>query len=233
MVKRIDVTDLEVNYLVKKVEIEALKLLNCTFNNEINVIFGSNGSGKTTLLRAIAHSIEYNGSIFVDNKNILEFSLKDLNISYLSQNFTLYPHLTIFENIAFPLKNLKFDEKEIYKRVTDLAKIFGLTVCLSRLPKHISLGQQQKVSLARALVKLPDILLLDEPFSNIDLSTKEYLMDILKKVIDKNKILTLYVTHDLKSALKLSNSFFEMEDGKISKKLTRLDIEENYIEIVK
>jgi len=211
----IKIENLEVTYLTKKKKAEAVKNVNCTFDSGINVVIGASGSGKTTLLRAIAHSLEYNGTILLDGVNILEKTKKEANIAYLSQNFVLYPNLTIFENIAFPLKNLKMDEETIYERVYDLAHLFDLMPCLSRLPKHLSIGQQQRVAFARALIKIPSILLLDEPFSNADLKTKERFSSLLKKIVKKQNMLTIYATHDIKNALLTGDRFFEMEDGHI------------------
>ena len=167
---KITIKNLKVTYKNKrKSEVVALDNFNCVIEpDSFNVVVGYSGCGKTTFLRCIAGLIDYDGSIYFDDDNVDKLSPKERNIAFVSQNYVLYPRMTIFDNIAFPLVNKGASKEEIVKRVYEVADRLDIRYCLSRKPKHLSGGQQQRVALARALVKKPSIYLFDEPLSNLD-----------------------------------------------------------------
>ena len=189
----------------------AVNGISATFkSNQTSVILGYSGCGKTTLLKAIAGLLNYNGSISIDgveNENLL---IKDKNIAYVSQNYVLYPHMTIFENIAFPLTNIGAPRQEIIERVSEIAEILDLTHCLTRKPKHLSGGQQQRVALARALVKRPDICLFDEPLSNVDEQFRREARQMIKQTLAKLSCTAVYVTHNVAEAMSLADGKLEI-----------------------
>ena len=184
-------------------------------SNAFNVIIGYSGSGKTTLLKSIAGLLEYNGSICIDGIESETLELKDKNISYVSQNYVLYPNMTIFDNIAFPLKMMNAPKNEIIERVKDVADKLELSHCLTRKPKHLSGGQQQRVALARALVKRPSICLFDEPLSNLDEQFRTDARIFIKKAMIAYSCTAIYVTHNISEAMALSDKLFLFNEGKI------------------
>ena len=123
--------------------------------------------------------------------------------------------MTIFDNIAFPLRNMKAPSAEIKERVYAVAEELGLSMCLSRKPRHLSGGQQQRVALARALVKNPSICLMDEPLSNLDQATAFKAREMIKNCLNKRKVTVIYVTHDINEATSLGDVVYAMDDGKI------------------
>lgn len=207
--------DVSVLFTSGKNEVVALHHANATFGDGINVIVGPSGCGKTTLLKTILGLVEYEGEILLDGQDIEETDIKDRNFSFVSQNYVLYPQFTVFENIAFPLKILGASRKEITERVKEIADIVGLTVCLTRKPKHISGGQQQRTAIARALIKHPSVCFLDEPFSNSDGATREQMRRWLKNVFSKIGCMAVYVTHDLREAVALADRLYVMNEGEI------------------
>ena len=200
----------------KKRATKVIEQLNCEFKNEkITVILGYSGCGKTTLLRTIIDSAPYSGDITIDGEDIESLPLKDRNIGYISQRYALYPSFSVFENIAFPLKNLHAPIEEIKERVLEISKKLGIDYCLSRKPKHLSGGQQQRVALARALIKKPNICLFDEPLSNLDPETAMEARLLIKEILSEEKITTIYVTHNLDEAFSLADYIYVMDEGKM------------------
>lgn len=211
----IQVRDVCVNYVSKKREVTALDSFSATFHGGMNVIVGYSGCGKTTLLRCIAGLETYEGEILFDGENVDDRLPKDRNLSFVSQNYVLYPHYTVFENIAFPLKLMRAGRKEICERVGEIAEMLELTACLNRKPRHISGGQQQRVAIARALIKQPMVCLMDEPFSNADEGTRSQTVRWLKQSFEMRNCMGIYVTHDFKEALTLADTLYVMNDGKL------------------
>ena len=202
-------------------------------NGKINVIVGSSGCGKTTLLRAVGGLVDYKGSILVGNEQVREMSPRDKNFAYVSQEYVLYPHMTIFENIAFPLKMLGAGREEIIGRVNEIAEKFDITACLSRKPRHISGGQQQRVALARALVKRPSVILMDEPLSNLDAGARMTARLFIKKNLTGINCTTLYVTHDITEAMALADKLFVMEGGRLQTSGTPTEVYNSQDTVVK
>ena len=200
----------ETNYIYKDISL--------TFSNaSFNVILGPSGQGKTTLLRTILGAVNYTGNVYFDDVLTDKISTKDLKISYVSQEYGLYPHMTIFNNIAFPLKNAGANREEIESRVMEIANVLDIQACLSRKPRHISGGQAQRVALAKALIKNPKVLLLDEPLSNVDPKIKEQIIPYLKKVQTLFGITVIYVTHDKNEAIALGDFIYQLDDDGLKK----------------
>lgn len=203
--------------LGKKENKEILHSLNFSFPlNNIVVVMGKSGAGKTTLLRAIAGLIPYEGDIIFGDINLNNIKTKDRNFSYVNQNISLYPHLSLFQNIAFPLKNHFIRSDEIRRRVFDEATKLGIEDCLNSRPKQVSLGQCQKAAVAKALIKKSELYLFDEPFASVDEASRlNYLIDF-KRVLKEEGASVIYVTHSFKEAVFLGDYFAIIDDGKIS-----------------
>lgn len=229
------VNDLTVTYVNKhKQEVVALDNLNCQFAmGKINVIVGYSGCGKTTLLKCIAGLLDYDGTITVNGVDYDTLEIKDRNLAMVSQQYILYPNMTIFDNIAFPLKIAGADRKEITERVTSIADKLGLQYCLTRKPKHLSGGQQQRVALARALVKHPDICLFDEPLSNVDAQQRIELRQMIKQAIKSLNTTAIYVTHDITEAFALADELFVIYNGKLEISGTPMEVYRSGNEVVK
>lgn len=178
-------------------------------------IVGESGSGKTTFLKAIAGFCDYcEGEVYIDGKPASAKS-KNVSVAYVSQQYSLYPHLTVFENVAFPLRVKKMPQIEIVKAVKNVAKDLEIELLLTRKPFQLSVGQQQKVALARAVAKNPDVILLDEPFSNQDTLSGEEVRKILKKVRETCSATLVLVTHELNDARYLADKTIILEEGAV------------------
>lgn len=213
---RITVTNLTVHYQNgRSGNVIALNGLNAVFlSDAFNVVIGYSGCGKTTLLRCIAGLIDYEGNVLFDNVDIFELRPSERNIAYVSQEYALYPHLTVFDNIAFPLKVAGVPKVEIVERVKKIAEQLELTYCLTRKPKHISGGQQQRVALARALIRKPSVCLFDEPLSNIDSQLRIQERRLIKEIMTQYGCTSIYVTHNLPEAMTLADRLFVLSNGK-------------------
>lgn len=213
----IKLENLCVEYVSKKRgTVQAVNGFSATFQSgKFSVIVGYSGCGKTTLLKALCGTADYTGKIYFDGTDISTLGAAQKNIAYVAQNYVLYPHLTLFENIAFPLAVAGAKRGEIIKRVGDVAETLNLTPCLSRKPKHVSGGQQQRAALARAVVKRPSAILMDEPLSNLDAPARASERIFLKKFLKDTGCTALYVTHDVREAMALADELFVMNDGKL------------------
>ena len=209
-------TNVSVIFRNKEELVYALNDVSTEFkNNTFNVIIGYSGSGKTTLLKTIAGLLDYNGSLTIDDIECETIPVKERNIAYVSQEYVLYPNMTIFDNIAFPLKMMNASKKEIIERVKEVASELDLMHCLTRKPKHLSGGQQQRVALARALVKRPSICLFDEPLSNLDEKFRSEARLFIKKAMTAYSCTAIYVTHNIMEAMSLAEQLFLVDKGKI------------------
>ena len=180
-------------------------------------ILGASGSGKTTLLKLLGGYLKPSeGSIFLNNTNITSMDPGIRNIGMVFQNYALFPHLSAKKNISFPLEIRRFSETECEKKVTSICEIMGLTSNeMKRRPTELSGGQQQRVALARALVFEPQVLLLDEPFANLDKNIKSQLRNEIRKLQKSINITTIMVTHDHEEALSNSDFIGIMHEGKL------------------
>ena len=231
---KIEIKNLTVEFTDKKKgNVVTVDNISTVFDNGMfNVILGTSGSGKTTLLRTIAGLQEYEGDILYDGTDADELSFKKRNISFVTQNYSLYSHLNIFDNIAFPLKTIGAQKEEIIERVMKLSDQLELGVFLNRKPRHISGGQQQRVALARALVKKPSICFLDEPLSNIDPEQRRVARELMRKALKLNGCTVIYVTHDFSEATSLADRIYVMDKGKIIQSGTVEEIMESTNETV-
>ncbi|MEX2460612.1 MAG: ABC transporter ATP-binding protein [Paenibacillaceae bacterium] len=183
---------------------------------EFLTILGPSGSGKTTLLKLIAGFEELtSGTILLNNNDITLKKAYEREIGMLFQNYALFPHMTVTENIAYPLRLRKIKKDEVYKKVEAILKLVHLEECGSRYPKHLSGGQQQRVALARAIVFNPPLLLLDEPLGALDKNLRQKMQMEIKHIQEKIGITTISVTHDQEEALTMSDRICVMNRGRI------------------
>lgn len=233
---KITIEDLKVTYKGRKKkdpEFVAIDGLNVSFKKDtFNVILGYSGCGKTTLLKTIGGLLDYDGYIFYDNIELLNIKEIDRNISFVSQNYVLYPHLTIFDNIANPLKVAGASREEIINRVNEVSNKLEIDYYLTRKPKHLSGGQQQRVALARAIVKNPRVFLFDEPLSNVDPLLRDDLRRLIKKMCTEYRSTVIYVTHDFNEAMLLADFIYVMDKGNIICQGTPLEVFNSNNEIV-
>jgi len=195
---------------------KVLDNLSVVFDSDtFNVVIGYSGCGKTTLLKTICGFLDYDGEIFFGNINADELTIPERNIAYVSQEYSLYPHMTVFDNIAYPLKIKGAPREEIIECVKKIAQDLELTYLLTRKPKQLSGGQQQRVALARAMVKKPSIYIFDEPLSNIDYEMRREERIFIKRAIEKYKATAIYVTHDITEAMVLADKIYVIDKGKI------------------
>ncbi len=185
-------------------------------DKEFLVLVGSSGCGKSTILRMIAGLEDItSGEIFIDGKCVNNVHPKDRDIAFVFQNYALYPHMTVFENIAFPLKMRNYPKQEIEKKVLEAAKILDLEPYLKRKPKQLSGGQRQRVALGRAIVRNPKVFLMDEPLSNLDAKLRVQMRSEIKKLHEKLQTTFIYVTHDQTEALTMGDRIVVLDKGKI------------------
>lgn len=183
---------------------------------EFVTILGSSGCGKTTLLKVIA-GFEKNsdGGIYIDGENIETQKPYERNIGMLFQNYALFPHMTVQDNIAYPLKLRKVAKEEIKKRVAEMISMVKLEGMEKRFPKQLSGGQQQRVALARAIVYNPPLLLLDEPLGALDMNLRHEMQFEIKRITKQLGITTVSVTHDQEEAFAMSDKICIMNSGKV------------------
>ncbi len=185
-------------------------------DGEFIVLLGPSGSGKTTLMYLIAGIYRpTSGRILFDGKDVTNLSPKDRNVGLVFQNWALYPHMKVFENIAFPLTLKKMHKRTIQERVHQVASMLKIEALLERYPWQLSGGQQQRVAIARALVKQPQILLFDEPLSNLDALLRIGVRTELKRLQKNLSITSVYVTHDQAEALAIADRIAVINNGKL------------------
>jgi len=181
---------------------------------EFLVLLGASGCGKTTLLRMIAGLEEVSaGEIWMDGVRIDSLPPEDRDMAMIFQNYSLYPHFTVYENIAFPLKNLHMPREELDATVMEIVRALGLEKLLQRRPSELSGGQRQRVAIGRALVRRPKLFLMDEPFSNLDAPMRQALRLQVKRLHQSLGTTFIYVTHDQMEAFSLGTRIAVMRDG--------------------
>lgn len=189
------------------------------------VLVGPSGCGKSTLLRMIAGLEDINdGTISIADRVINEVEPKNRDIAMVFQNYALYPHMTVTQNMAFSLKLAKRPKAEIDKRVKDAARILGLSQLLDRYAKELSGGQRQRVAMGRAIVRNPEVFLFDEPLSNLDAALRVQMRAELKDIHARLKTTTVYVTHDQIEAMTMADKIVVMRDGIVEQAGTPLDL---------
>jgi len=185
-------------------------------DQEFVVFVGPSGCGKSTTLRMVAGLEEITeGDLFIDGERMNDVPPKDRNIAMVFQNYALYPHMTVYDNMAFGLKIRKVDKKEIERRVNEAARILDIEKLLDRKPKALSGGQRQRVAVGRAIVRNPKVFLFDEPLSNLDAKLRVQMRAEISDLHNRLKATMIYVTHDQVEAMTMGDKIVVMKDGKI------------------
>ena len=218
--------DVSLSYDNKEYIIEDLNL---TVNdNEFLVIIGPSGCGKTSLVKMLSGLLKpTKGSIYIDDKIVNELEPYKRGISYMQQNAKPYPHMSVFDNIAFGLEINKMNKNEIKNKVEEIAEMLSIKPYLSRKPKELSGGELQRLNLARALVLDNKIVIYDEPLSSIDAKLKIDMRFDIKRLHNYKNNTTIYITHDQEEAMSLATRIILMKDGKIVQDGSPLEIYEN------
>src|SRR6516162_221829 len=183
-------------------------------DKEFVVLVGPSGCGKTTTLRMVAglESIT-SGQVLIGDRVVNELPPMDRDIAMVFQNYALYPHMTVYDNMAFGLKMRKFPKPEIETRVREAAQMLGIQELLNRKPRQLSGGQRQRVAVGRAIVRHPQVFLFDEPLSNLDAKLRVQMRVELKRLHDRLETTAIYVTHDQVEAMTLGDRVVVMKDG--------------------
>ena len=177
-------------------------------------LLGPSGCGKSTLLNMLCGIIPVTqGKIYFDDKDVTKLPPDQRNIGMVFQNYALYPHMTVAQNIAFPLEVLKVKKDERKARVEEISKLVHVDNLLRRYPSELSGGQQQRVAIARAMVKKPQLLLMDEPLSNLDARLRLEMREEIRRIQKETGVTTVFVTHDQEEAMSISDSILLMKDG--------------------
>ena len=190
-------------------------------DKEFVVLVGPSGCGKSTTLRMIAGLEEISeGDLFIGNKRVNDVAPKDRDIAMVFQNYALYPHMTVYQNMAFGLKLRHFPKAEIERRVKEAATILDISHLLDRKPKALSGGQRQRVALGRAIVREPQVFLMDEPLSNLDAKLRVQMRTEISKLHKRLQTTFIYVTHDQTEAMTMGDRIVVMKDGLIQQVAT-------------
>jgi multiple sugar transport system ATP-binding protein len=211
-------TTLSIRNLTKKYgNITALEDFSLEISSgKFMVLLGPSGCGKTTVLRCISGLTDItSGEIYIGNELVNKIPPKDRDVAMVFQNYSLYPHMNVYDNIAFPLKMRKVHKDRINESVHKTARLLNIDNLLERKPKEISGGQMQRVALGRALVREPKIFLMDEPLSNLDAKLRTEMRVEIKKLQEKVGITTLYITHDQAEAMSMADNVGIMDSGKL------------------
>ena len=219
--------ELKFNNVIKKYgKIEVVHGIDLEIRDkEFLVLVGPSGCGKSTLLRMIAGLEEISeGTISIDDQVINELAPKDRGLAMVFQNYALYPHMSVYENMAFGLKQLKTPKEEIQQRVQEVAGILGLEDLLQRRPHELSGGQRQRVAMGRAMVRKPAIFLFDEPLSNLDAKLRIQMRAEIKMLHQRVQSTMVYVTHDQVEAMTLADRIVVLKDGYIEQVGTPLEL---------
>jgi multiple sugar transport system ATP-binding protein len=194
-------------------------------SGEFMVLLGPSGCGKTTVVRCIAGLVKpTTGQIYIGDQLVNQLPPKDRDVAMVFQNYALYPHMNVYDNIAFPLKMRKIPKQQIKDKVRNISQLLGIENFLDRKPKELSGGQMQRVALGRALVREPKIFLMDEPLSNLDAKLRTYMRSEIKKLQKKIGITTLYITHDQIEAMSMADKVAVMNSGLVQQIGTAAEI---------
>ncbi|WP_159784300.1 ABC transporter ATP-binding protein [Sodalinema gerasimenkoae] len=194
-------------------------------DGEFWVLVGASGCGKSTILRTIAGLEQAtSGDLYIGDRRANDIPARERDVAMVFQNYALYPHMTVAENLSFGLRMRGADKKTICDRITHVANILDIAHLLQRKPKQLSGGQQQRVALGRAIARQPQVFLLDEPLSNLDAQLRDEMRSQLKALHQQLGITTIYVTHDQTEAMTLSDRLVVLHDGQIQQIGTPLDV---------
>ncbi|WP_413374624.1 ABC transporter ATP-binding protein [Alkalihalobacillus sp. 1P02AB] len=216
-------------YKIYDGDVQAVTDFNLDIQDKEFVVFvGPSGCGKSTTLRMIAGLEDISkGDLMIGDKRMNDVAPKDRDIAMVFQNYALYPHMNVYDNMAFGLKLRKFKKDEIDRRVKDAAKILGLEEMLDRKPKAMSGGQRQRVALGRAIVRDPKVFLMDEPLSNLDAKLRVQMRAEITKLHKRLQTTTIYVTHDQTEAMTMATRIVIMKDGFIQQVGSPKDVYDN------
>jgi multiple sugar transport system ATP-binding protein len=197
--------------------VTAVKDFNLDIEDKEFIVFvGPSGCGKSTTLRMVAGLEEISeGDLYIGDRRVNDVAPKDRDIAMVFQNYALYPHMNVFDNMAFGLKLRKFKKEDIKQRVGEAAKILGIENLLDRKPKELSGGQRQRVALGRAIVREPQVFLMDEPLSNLDAKLRVQMRAEISKLHQRLQTTVIYVTHDQIEAMTMADRIVIMKDGVI------------------
>ena len=206
--------------------VPAVKEFNLTIEDkEFAILVGPSGCGKSTALRMIAGLEEpTTGTIYIGDRAVTDLPPKDRDIAMVFQEYALYPHMTVYKNMAFGLKLRKFPKQEIDQRVREASEILSIEQLLDRKPKQLSGGQRQRVAVGRAIVRKPAVFLFDEPLSNLDAKLRVQMRAELSKLHDRLQTTIIYVTHDQVEAMTMGSKIVVMKDGLIHQVGNPLDV---------
>lgn len=228
-----DSTSIQIENLVKvfpsydkQEDVYAVNDISLDFSKgELTTLLGPSGCGKTTTLRMLA-GFEYptSGKIIIDGKDMTNIPPNKRNIGMIFQNYALFPHLTVFENVAYGLRIQKMSNRVVESKVNDVLALLKIEELRDRKPDQISGGQQQRIAIARSIVIEPSILLFDEPLSNLDAKLREYMRMELRQIQQRLDITSIYVTHDQEEAMAISDKVVIMNKGKIQQQGSPIDI---------
>jgi multiple sugar transport system ATP-binding protein len=194
-------------------------------DGELVVLVGPSGCGKSTTLRIIAGLEEpTSGDVFIDARRVTDVQPADRDIAMVFQSYALYPHMSVYENLAFALRMRKVDKKEIDRRVRAAAQSLGIEDLLDRRPKQLSGGQRQRVAIGRAVVRDPKVFLFDEPLSNLDAQLRSEMRREIARIHARAKTTAVYVTHDQTEAMTLADRIVVMKDGAVQQLGTPLEL---------
>ncbi len=198
-------------------KVEALRDLNFVARKgEILAILGPSGAGKTTTLKIIAGlEVPQSGEVIFNDRIINHLEPKDRNMSMVFETYALYPHITVYDNLASSLSALKVDKKVIREKVENIATLLGIFPFLDRKPANLSGGQRQRVALGRAMIKPADLYLMDEPIAHLDAKLRHHMIGEFKHLQESLKLSTIYVTHDWQEAISLGNHIIILNKGKV------------------
>ncbi|MDO4940504.1 MAG: ABC transporter ATP-binding protein [Erysipelotrichaceae bacterium] len=204
----------------------AVQHFNATIKSgELTVIVGPSGSGKTTVLRMVAGLEQLSlGEIYFDKTLINDIKPEDRDVSMVFQNYSIYPNQTVYDNVAFPLRNQHLPREEVDEKVNFIIDLLKLNNKVESLPEELSGGEKQRVAIARALVRKPKVLLMDEPFSNLDELIRINLRSEIKRIQKELGITIIYVTHDQRDALLLADRIIVMNNGIIEQDDTAINV---------
>ena len=203
----------KIENLTKKFEnVTAVDDFSMTFEDgELVVVLGPSGCGKSTVLNLLSGILPVtSGKIYFDDDDVTNLPPQDRGIGLVFQNYALYPHMTVLENIAFPLEIKKVSKAERNEKAKEMAKLVHIEDYLQRKPRELSGGQQQRVAIARALIKNPRLLLLDEPLSNLDARLRLEMREEIRRIQKETGVTTIFVTHDQEEAMSISDKIVLM-----------------------
>ena len=185
-------------------------------SGELLAVIGESGGGKTTLLRCMLGLNEHtSGTLLLDGEPAEDIDVANNNMAYVRQEIVLYPQMTVYENIAFPLQTMHTPRAELDQRVKAMADLLDIRWLLTRKPGQLSGGQQQRVALARALVKRPQYILFDEPFANVDPAMRGQMRLLIKKLHEQDSATMVFVTHDIEEAFFLGDKILVLNQGEV------------------